>query len=99
MGTPNTRTKAISWPDLGYEHHDLEALDAPFTEQEIKSVIKEMPVEKAPGPDGFIGAVYKKCWTIIKEDLIQATTYFYSHRTTKLSLINIANIVLLPKTQ
>lgn len=25
--------------------------------------------------------------------------YFYSHRTAKLSLINVANIILLPKTQ
>lgn len=51
-------------------HHDLEDLDAPFTEQEIHAVVKEMPLEKAPGPDGFIGAFYKKSWTVIKEDLV-----------------------------
>jgi hypothetical protein len=70
-------------------------VDRPLTEEEIELVIKEMPSEKAPSPDGFIGLFYKKYWTIIKEDLIHAT-YFYSHRTAKLNLINAANIVLLP---
>jgi hypothetical protein len=99
MGTPTTRTKAINWQELGYEHHDLEDLDAPFTKEEIASVVKEMPPEKAPGPDGFIGMFYKKCWSIVKDDIVQAIMSFYSHRTAKLGLINRANIVLLPKSQ
>jgi hypothetical protein len=99
MGKPNARSKAINWEELGYVQHNLDVLDSPFTQDEIASVIKEMPTEKAPGPDGFIGLFYKKCWTVIKEDLTQAIWSFYSHRTAKLSLINEANIVLLPKNQ
>jgi len=99
MGTPSTRSKAINWNELGYTHHDLEDLDAPFTDQEIEAVIKDMPMEKAPGPDGFIGSFYKRCWTIIKGDMPQGIMSFYNHRTTRLGLINETNIVLLPKTQ
>lgn len=99
MGTSNNRTKAINWDELGYVHHNLEELDAPFTQEEVARVIKEMPSEKSPGPDGFIGLFYKKCWTIIKDDLTQAILSFYSHRTTRLNLVNEANIVLLPKNQ
>lgn len=77
----------------------MDDLDAPFNTQEIERVIKEMPSEKAPGPDGFIGCFYKKCWSIIKDDLIQAIMYFFNNQTSKLNLINMANIVLLPKKQ
>jgi hypothetical protein len=54
-----------------------------------------MPPEKAPGPDGFIVIFYKKCWSIIKDDLTQAIMSFYTHRTARLK----ANIVVLPKNQ
>jgi exonuclease III len=77
MGTPDSRTKAINWDELGYVHHNLDELDAPFTQEEIAMVIKEMPAEKSPRPDGFIGLFYKKCWTIIKDDLTQAILSFY----------------------
>jgi hypothetical protein len=53
--------------------------------------------KKAPGPDGFIGVFYKKCWSIIKVDLIRAVMSFYSHRMARPNLINEANIVLMPK--
>jgi hypothetical protein len=59
LGTAATRTKAINWQALGYVHHDLEDLDAPFTEEEIATVIKQMSPEKAPEPDGFIEPFYK----------------------------------------
>lgn len=62
-------------------------------------MVKDVSAEKAPGPDGFIGIFYKKCWSIIKGDLFQAVMSFYNHQTTRLNLINEANIVLLPKTQ
>jgi hypothetical protein len=93
LGTPS-----INWTEFGYAPHDLEDLDAPFTIQEVEAVIKEMPPEKAPGPNGFIGIFYKSCWSIIKDDLYQAILSFYSHRTARLGLLNEANIVLLPKT-
>ena len=98
IGTPSTRTRGLNWNELGYNHHDLDDLDAPFTEQEIEVMIKEMPAEKAPGPNGFIRLFYKRCWSIIKHDLIEAIMSFYNHRISKLGLINAANIVLLPKT-
>jgi hypothetical protein len=42
MGTPNSRTKSINWQELGYIHHNLEELDAPFTQEEIETVVKEI---------------------------------------------------------
>ena len=59
-----------------------------------------MPSMKAPGPDGFISLFYKKCWNVIKYDLIEASVQaFYNHRTSKLHLLNEANIILLRKKQ
>jgi hypothetical protein len=44
-------------------------LDAPFTEQEIEAVVKNMPSEKAPGPDSFIGVFYKQMLVNYKRGL------------------------------
>ena len=99
LGSPSIRTGAIRWEELGYDHHELDDLDEPFTTQEIERVIKEMPTEKAAGSDGFIGIFYKKCWNIIKEDVTQVIMSFFGNLTSKLHLINTAHIVLLPKTQ
>jgi hypothetical protein len=92
LGKANNRTQGINWAELGYVRHDLDELDVPFTTQEIEAVIKELPSEKAPGPDGYIGCFYK-------EDLVQALTFFYNNQTAKLGLVNTAHIVLLPKIQ
>ena len=67
--------------------------------QELLQTIKALPAEKAPGPDGFIGIFYKKCWEIIRHDLYEALMGFYNHKTSKMQLFNEANIVLLPKKE
>jgi hypothetical protein len=76
--------------------HDLSHLDNPFTEEEITNVIKEMPIDKAPGPDGFSGKFLKKCWDLVKEDFKNLVNDFYEGNI-NLESINTAFITLIPK--
>ena len=71
----------------------------PFTEEEVEHTIKMLPAEKAPGPDGFTGIFYKKCWQTIKDDIMAAMSSFYNLRAGPLEHLNGANIVLIPKTE
>jgi hypothetical protein len=82
---------------LGYQQHDLSALEIPFTQEEIKSTIDSMPGDKAPGPDGFTRAFFKHCWDIIQQDLTSALNQLYNMNSQHLDLLNSANIILIPK--
>lgn len=41
-------------------------------------VIKELPNDKAPGPDGFTGIFYKLAWDVIKPEIMNAFNAFWS---------------------
>ncbi|WVZ78948.1 hypothetical protein U9M48_026585 [Paspalum notatum var. saurae] len=56
-----------------------------------------MPSEKAPGPDGFTGLLFKTTWSIIKADIISAVNAFWSLDYRSLYLVNDAFMVLLRK--
>ncbi|WVZ50494.1 hypothetical protein U9M48_001740, partial [Paspalum notatum var. saurae] len=84
---------------LGLKRHDLSALDAPFSEREIKRAIDQLPRDKAPGPDGFTGLFLKTCWDLIKGDIMDAANAFHNLRCGSLQLINSANIILIPKKE
>jgi hypothetical protein len=58
LGQPPSRTMDFSWNILGINQVDLQSLDIPFTEQEVVQAIKQMPHDKAPGPDGFTMAFF-----------------------------------------
>jgi hypothetical protein len=45
---------------------NLHHLDDPFSEEEIRGAISELPSEKSSGPDGITGIFYRVCWDIIK---------------------------------
>lgn len=55
-----------------------------------------MPVDRAPGPDGFNGHFLKTCWHIMKEDIYQLCHDFHAG-TLDLESINMGHITLIPK--
>ena len=47
-----------SLPKVNQE--EIENLNRPITSTEIKTVVKNLPTSKSPGPDGFTGEFYQK---------------------------------------
>jgi hypothetical protein len=87
----------MNFSELRWEPRNLEHLDLPFTEDEIKEVIMAVPKEKAPCPDGYIDRFFSPCWSTIKVDLTNAVQHFYLMNHPGLHLLNQAFVVLIPK--
>jgi hypothetical protein len=77
-------------------NHDLQSIDHPFTQEDIDLVIKQLPADKALGPDGFNGSFLKKCWPIIKHGIYQLCLEFFNDMG-DIQCINKAFISLVPK--
>jgi hypothetical protein len=74
----------------------LSPLEIPFGHDEIDSVIRFLPTNKSPGPDGFNNEFLKKCWNIVKLDFYQLCDDFHSLNVC-LRSINGPFITLIPK--
>jgi hypothetical protein len=55
--------------------HNLQHLEEEFSEEELKAVFQELAPDKAPGPDGYIGAFYKASWNVIRGIFWQLQTF------------------------
>jgi hypothetical protein len=76
LETKQARSASLNWDKLDYLTFNLTEMEAEITEEEIKSFIVRMPKENAPGPDGFIGAFYHKCWGIVKGEVTAVVHQF-----------------------
>ena len=91
------RENTVDLTELGLNTHDLTELDLPFTAEEVWRTIKQLPPDKAPGPDGVTGRFYKSCWSIIKDDIMAAISAIWSRKFVNFEVLNTAFITLLPK--
>ena len=76
--------------------YNLDHLTDLFTEEEIDGIVKEIPPDRAPGPDGFSGAFLKASWPIIKHDFYALCSQFHQG-TMDITSINDGLITLIPK--
>ena len=77
LGTPSQRGHTLNLEALDLPTLDLSHLELPFTAEEVERTVKCMPLDKAPGLDGFTGRFYATCWAIIKEYIMRAFHTFY----------------------
>ena len=51
-------------------------LERPFEEEEIKKAIFECDRSRAPGPDGFILALFQSQWETVKDEILKVFSEF-----------------------
>ncbi|GJU41837.1 RNA-directed DNA polymerase, eukaryota, reverse transcriptase zinc-binding domain protein, partial [Tanacetum coccineum] len=77
---------------------DAEKMIRDVSDKEIKDAIFDIDDAKAPGPDGFSAAFFKKSWNVIGSDICMAVKeFFMSGRL--LGEVNATLISLIPKIQ
>jgi hypothetical protein len=55
LGKVLNREHGMDLDELNLPTHNLNELEALFSEEEACQVVKELSLDRAPGPDGFIG--------------------------------------------
>jgi hypothetical protein len=75
---------------------NLDQLCLPFTREEIDSVVCSLPVDKAPGPDGFNTTFFERACPIIKHDMYNFCEEFFQLKV-DLESVNNSYITLVPK--
>lgn len=80
LGTSKPTTMKFDLGRIIHKVDGLEASSAPFTHDEIDAVVRAMPPDRAPGPDGFNGHFLKCCWSIIKDDFYKLCDEFYDSK-------------------
>ncbi|GJY40359.1 RNA-directed DNA polymerase, eukaryota, reverse transcriptase zinc-binding domain protein [Tanacetum coccineum] len=73
-------------------------LESDVTHYEIKREVWDCVIDKSPGPDGFTFGFYRRYWSFLEKDVVQAVNYFFQHGMFPKGG-NSSFIALIPKTQ
>jgi hypothetical protein len=78
---------------------ELQDLESLFTEKEVWDTVRELPADRAPGPDGFSGAFYQRAWPVIKPDIMSCLLKLGVGDGRGFARLNKALITLIPKNK
>jgi hypothetical protein len=70
LATPLARAHHIKLEMLDLPHLDLTDIISRFSEEEVWSVIRSLPPDKAPGTDGFPTRFLQTAWPVIRHDIM-----------------------------
>lgn len=97
FGTAMSSRTTINFEALRIQPIPLADLDVDIMADEVWNTIKELPPDRALGPDGFTGAFYRSSWPIVRDDIMAAVQAFMRGDTRGLERLNNALIILLLK--
>ena len=83
-------------PVVTDEHRAI--LTTPYTREEVKKALFDIPCSKAPGLDDFETFFYRDAWSVIGDDVIDAVLDTI-HNGRILKEVNAIVITLIPKTK
>jgi hypothetical protein len=96
IGKSDPHEMSSKLESLMLHHNELSRFDDTFTYADIDEIVKDSPTNKSPGPDGFSGEFFKKCWHIKKSDVYYVCDQF-SQGTLYLQCITSSFIIPIPK--
>nr|GFA21302.1 hypothetical protein [Tanacetum cinerariifolium] len=70
---PMKGVKGAVW---GYQSHYLER---PFPMEGVKGAVWGCDLNKSPGLDGFTFEFYRRYWSLIEDDVLEAVNYFFQN--------------------
>jgi hypothetical protein len=98
LGTPPpTRSNGITLEQLKLLQLELASLCGRFSKDEVWLVIRSLPLDKSPGPDGFTVCFLQTTWPIIRGDIMRVFDAFWHQDIRNLHGLNGALISLIPK--
>jgi hypothetical protein len=96
LGTSQPTSMVFNLSKLIQPVISLSALETPFSRSEIDQIIRNLPANKSPGPDGFNTDFVRKCWPVIASDFYELCDKFYEGSICMESF-NGSYVTLIPK--
>jgi hypothetical protein len=97
IGTRTQRAHTLCLDEFGIVPAQLQDLEVEIAEDEVRAGVQDIDGDKAPGPDGFTGCYFQKCWATVKGDLMAAIQAFARLQTSEFDCLNAATMILIPK--